>query len=252
MRRLLALSTLLAMLTPFLSPAAEITGTALYRERIAAPPGARFEAALLDVSRADAPAVEIGRVERPNAGNPPYAFAIPYDPAAIDPAARYAVRASLRRPDGALVFTTGRRAPVLTQGAGTTVEIVMVQAAGAPAAAPATDATLIGPRWALTEVAGATAEGTEAHLVFDADGRMAGSGGCNRLGASYVARGDGAFLAGEAFSTMMACPDLAMATERAVFAALSAARGWRIEGDRLTLSGPDGAVLAGFVATPAE
>jgi len=38
-----------------------IEGTATYRERIAMPPGAEFEAVLQDVTRADAPAMEIAR-----------------------------------------------------------------------------------------------------------------------------------------------------------------------------------------------
>jgi putative lipoprotein len=43
---------------------AEVSGTATYRERIALPPDAVFIAVLADVSRADAPAVEIGWMSR--------------------------------------------------------------------------------------------------------------------------------------------------------------------------------------------
>ena len=42
---------------------ASLTGTATYRERIALPPGAVFEATLEDVSRADAPAEVLGRTQ---------------------------------------------------------------------------------------------------------------------------------------------------------------------------------------------
>jgi uncharacterized lipoprotein YbaY len=53
-----------------------ITGTALYRERIALPPGAVFEATLEDISRADAPAEILGRARLEPAGQPPFRFEI--------------------------------------------------------------------------------------------------------------------------------------------------------------------------------
>lgn len=113
---------------PGLTHAQSVTGSATYRERIALPPGMVFEAVLEDVSRADAPAVELGRVTRPDPGNPPYSFEIGYDPDAIDPAHTYAVRARISGPDG-LMFVSDTVTPVLTRGAPGHVEIVMVRAA---------------------------------------------------------------------------------------------------------------------------
>lgn len=113
-----------------------VTGTALYRERIAMPPGVVFEARLEDVSRADAPAEVLGTYRIEDAGNPPYAFTIDYDPARIDDRFTYAVRAELRL-DGQLLFTTDTMVPVLTRGAPSDVEIVMVRvASSAGTAAP--------------------------------------------------------------------------------------------------------------------
>src|ERR1700709_2047290 len=70
-----------------------IEGTATYRERMALPPDAVFEATLEDVSRADAPATILGqaRIEQP--GNPPFHFTIQYDPALVLPTHVYAIRA---------------------------------------------------------------------------------------------------------------------------------------------------------------
>ncbi len=110
---------------PAVGSEAQITGTATYRERIALPPNAVFEAVLQDVSRADAPAVQIGRTTIESPGNPPFEFEIGYDPAAIAPGNTYAVRASVRV-DGALRFTSDTTNPVLTQDAGDHVEIIMV------------------------------------------------------------------------------------------------------------------------------
>ncbi len=136
--------------------------------------------------------------------------------------------------------------------AGPTVEVNMAQTEPSVPQAMLRPGALIGPRWALVEIAGEPAPSdTKAHMLFDG-ARLAGDGGCNRMGAGYVARPDGAFLAGLAMSTMMMCPEPAMRTERAVFAALDAARGWSMAGDRLTLRDADGASLAVFAARPPE
>jgi len=106
--------------------AATVTGTAAYRERIAMLPGAVFEATLLDVSRQDAPAVELGsfRVEDP--GRIPIAFEIRYDPARIDARHRYVVRARIFNGDR-LMFTTDRAYPVLTHGNGHEVDMLLIK-----------------------------------------------------------------------------------------------------------------------------
>jgi len=92
-----------------------ITGTATYRERMALPPAAVFEAVLEDVSRVDARAEVIASTRVPSPGNPPIAFTIAYDQARILPGRRYVVRASMLL-DGKLQFTTDTAAPVITGG----------------------------------------------------------------------------------------------------------------------------------------
>ena len=109
-----------------------VAGTALYRERIALPPGAVFEAVLEDVSLADAPADVISSVRQEDAGNPPYTFELPFDPARIVPSRRYAVRARITQA-GRLVFTSDEVHPVITDGHPTTVQIVMKRVATAAA-----------------------------------------------------------------------------------------------------------------------
>jgi uncharacterized lipoprotein YbaY/heat shock protein HslJ/uncharacterized lipoprotein NlpE involved in copper resistance len=108
--------------------AAVLEGTATYGERMLLPPGATFEAVLEDISRADAPAVELGRVTRTDPGAPPFGFAIDYDAEDIDPRLTYAVRAQVRGPGG-LMFTTDTVAPVLTRDAPDTVELMMIRVA---------------------------------------------------------------------------------------------------------------------------
>lgn len=106
-----------------------LEGTATYRERMLLPPGATFEAVLEDISRADAPAVALGRVTRTDPGAPPFGFAIDYDPDAIDPRLTYAVRAQVHGPDGRLMFTTDTVAPVLTRDAPDSVDLMMIRVA---------------------------------------------------------------------------------------------------------------------------
>jgi len=107
-----------------------VTGTATYRERIALPPNAVFEAALEDVSRADAPSVEIGRARLEKPGQPPFRFSIPYDRASIKADGMYAVRARVLA-DGKLMFTSTQSYPVLSRGSGNTVAITMQRASNA-------------------------------------------------------------------------------------------------------------------------
>lgn len=104
-----------------------VTGTATYRERMALPPDAVFEARLEDVSRADAPAEILGSTRKASPGNPPFDFAIGYDPSRIDPSHQYAVRAQVLL-DGRPLFVTDTRHPVLTAGHPATVDIVMRRA----------------------------------------------------------------------------------------------------------------------------
>ena len=108
----------------------QVQGTATYRERLALPPDAVFEATLEDVSKADAPSVVIGqaRIERP--GNPPIRFNIPYDPARINPSHRYVVRARILV-GGKLFFITDRSYPVLTGGQGNEVALLLRRAGSA-------------------------------------------------------------------------------------------------------------------------
>jgi uncharacterized lipoprotein YbaY/heat shock protein HslJ/uncharacterized lipoprotein NlpE involved in copper resistance len=107
--------------------AGQVKGTATYRERIAVPPDAVFEATLEDVSKADAAAEVIGqaRMERP--GNPPIRFEITYDPARISSSHRYSVRARILV-GGKLFFTTDRSYPVLTEGQGNEVALLLRRA----------------------------------------------------------------------------------------------------------------------------
>ena|GEM_PF-843733 len=108
-----------------------VTGTVSYRQRIALPPTATVEVVLADVSRADAPAVEIGKQVIKPTTQVPIAFSLSYDPAKIDSTHTYAVRASIML-DGKLWFSTTERYAVITQGNPTKVDILVQMVKSTP------------------------------------------------------------------------------------------------------------------------
>ena len=238
--------------------AQSIHGTATYRERIALPPSAAFEATLEDVSRADAPADVLARARLTPAGNPPIRFEIPVDLAQIRPDRRYAVRARIVDGDR-LVFTSDASHLVLTQGYGTTVSIMLRRVAAAPPPGSPAPSTSPQPRssrplektyWKAIELDGkpvpASASTREVHILLGGTGRVGGSDGCNRIIGSYTLSGDGIKF-GALAGTQMACPDTAD-TERGLRRALSGAARWSIAGDRLELFDATGVRLAEFEA----
>ncbi|MCW5623282.1 MAG: META domain-containing protein [Burkholderiales bacterium] len=100
--------------------------------------------------------------------------------------------------------------------------------------------------WRLVELNGTPVkvEGTRApSLMFGNDGRVSGSGGCNRLMGTYTAN-DAKLTFGPLAGTKMACPDLEL--ETSFLKALNATAGWTIEGSRLSLQDGRRKVLARF------
>ena len=104
---------------------AQVTGTLMYRERIALPPGAIAEAWLLNTSLADVPAVAIAYQKIEDPGSPPIPFVLEYDTQQIREGMQYTVRATIKEADR-LLFTSDTHYPVLTRGAGNTAEVMLI------------------------------------------------------------------------------------------------------------------------------
>ena len=144
----MSLSILLLFLAFAASPlgaaqADQVKGTATYLQRMALPPNAVFDAHVEDVSRADGPAETIGSVRIIEPGNPPIAFAIDIDPQRVDERHRYSVRATITA-EKRILFTTDRAYPVLTQGNGRDVELLLRQTGGARPGASGPDFSMLG------------------------------------------------------------------------------------------------------------
>ncbi len=105
--------------------------------------------------------------------------------------------------------------------------------------------TLTGQVWGLTQLNGSpVASGTGISAVFTADGKVAGSSGCNQYSASYTTSGNSITISSPVASTMMACAPAVMDQETAYVKALGNAKTYAVSGNTLTLSGADGSAVA--------
>jgi len=224
---------------------AAIRGAAAYRERIALPPNAVFEATLEDISRADAPAEVIGRARVEPAGQVPIRFEIPYDPSRIKERNSYSVRGRITV-DGKLWFTTDQVYPVLTRGYSDNVELTLRRATA--------NAALAGTYWRIVRLGEASVSPTagrrEPHLLLRAEDerkRFAATVGCNQMAGGYSADGE-AIRFTQAASTLMACPPPLDALERRLLETLDKTRRWRIKADTLEFFDDAGVPVALFEA----
>ncbi|NJL48191.1 MAG: hypothetical protein HC929_12815 [Leptolyngbyaceae cyanobacterium SM2_5_2] len=100
-----------------------VTGTITYLPRIALPANAVVEVSLVDVSRADAPAITLASQSIITGGRQvPIPFELVYNPEQIDPRFTYAVQARISLA-GQLRFINTTRVAVLTQGNPSQVEV---------------------------------------------------------------------------------------------------------------------------------
>ena len=132
---------------PIVAAAGVVTGTVTYRERIALSPQAVVEVKLLDVSRADAPAITIGEQIIENPGQVPIPFEIQYDPEAIDERFTYAIGVRILQGDD-LLFINDTQHSVITRGNPVDVDVVLVKVGpSAPSEKPEVGTTVfeVGP-----------------------------------------------------------------------------------------------------------
>jgi putative lipoprotein len=89
------------------------------------PSGALLTVRLVDISRADAAATILGeQIMQVDGRQPPFGFAIPYDPTGIDERHTYSVQARIEV-DGKLRFISDQFYPVITRGAARQVDLVL-------------------------------------------------------------------------------------------------------------------------------
>jgi putative lipoprotein len=243
---LLVLLLSLLTATTAMAELATIKGTAGYRERMALPEGAVLEVELLDISRADAPAVRLASLRLQPQGQVSIPFTLHHDPALIDERYSYAVSARILH-DGRLLFVSDTIHPVLTRGAGDTVEVGLVRVAAGrpePAAPGLAGPALVGPVWIAEDIdRRGVIDNLQSHVRFWPDGRVEGSGGCNVFSGGYRLDGDQLEIGSDGFevaTTLRACPPAVMDQEARFMDALTRVRAWRVERGLLFLLDADG------------
>ncbi len=218
-----------------------VTGSATYRERMAAPNGSVLEVELSDTSRADAPAISLADwSDSLDDGGVPKKFTLRINDT-LDPRFTYTLRATVTGPDGALLWTTDtvhRISEVAGEVDAGTLVMVKVQ----PAPAPEVPA-LAGTDFKVTAIGGKATVGQRLPtLNFSEDGRAGGFGSCNSYGGSFTQSGN-TLTFGDIISTMMACAEPAIsAQESGLYAALKGTATLTPGADgKLLLTGENGA-----------
>lgn len=116
-------------------------------------------------------------------------------------------------------------------------------AASSPAPAATPDA-LAGSSWRAEDIGGAgVIDFAQTTLVFAADGRAEGSGGCNQYSGPVSVDGD-AIIFGHISSTRKACAPALLDQEQKFFIALAGARSFSMAGSSLVLQDAAGRPVA--------
>jgi putative lipoprotein len=115
-----------------------VTGTVAFDQRVTVPPDATLNVRLVDASNVNQKAQTIASTTVSQLGRPPIAFAIEYEKGKIDSARNYTIEADIRQGTDVL-FLTGGRYLVLTQGKGNHVDLVLIPARAPKEEKPAKD-----------------------------------------------------------------------------------------------------------------
>ena len=220
---------------------AEVTGTAYSRQRFFIPSGGTFEAVLLDVTDEDAPPLVVGRQSFETFERLPVALHIPYRTALVAPDGKYVVRAMVLVNGIAWMASEGTH-PLQREPAYRHVDVPL-QPLPRGAATEQAAVPLAQTYWRLTEIDGMPMPPTpagrpEAHLVVLPDeGRITGTGGCNRFIGPYEMVGSD-LRVGPIDSGLQLCFDSGLA-EGLYLEALRAVEHYRIEGRQLLLTRTD-------------
>jgi heat shock protein HslJ len=172
---------------------------------------------------------------------------------AIGPIAMTMMACDAERSAVERAFTSGLEAAVTYAIAGERLDVadgdghVVLRLRAAPAL------ILGGSLWIATMInngrggIGSLVEGTVVTAEFGVDGRVAGSGGCNRYSGEYTLEGDRLAI-GPLASTRKAClePEGVGEQEVAYLAALARVATWSFREDRLELRSADGALQVEF------
>ncbi len=224
-RELLAFSGVAAVLScvsPAEAAAQTLRGHVSYREKIGLPPHAILEVRLLDVSLADAPARTLAVTRVKTRHRMPIPYRLRFDTAAIHPGRHYALQARITV-NGQLWFITAMLHSIFTGGPDKTDIVVERARSEAPEAAGPTG------KWLAELIHGhGIIDNVQPAIEIAGDGRVTGSGGCNRLSGRAFIEGE-RITFGPMISTKMACPPAVMDQESRFVTALGDVQRFRVD-----------------------
>lgn len=109
-----------AQAAPAVAPGTTINGTVTFHDQIPIAQGAKLDVKLVDIAQPEVPLAEktfeVG-------GEPPFTFALDFDPSKVSATRTYVINALLQ--DGDRRFVPALNSPVLTHGAGTSAQVVL-------------------------------------------------------------------------------------------------------------------------------
>jgi heat shock protein HslJ len=114
-------------------------------------------------------------------------------------------------------------------------------------------ASLVG-EWKLTAYGPASSPqpavpDVEAKMSLDSQGQISGNLGCNQFSGKYEVKGSQIHFGPQA-ATLMACPDPQMAQEQAAFRIMAGSADYKIEGNTLTITKDNEALVFEALNTP--
>ena len=117
-----------------------------------------------------------------------------------------------------------------------------------PTQSPVTQSSIVGV-WDLTSYNNGNGSivrviaGSETTADFQADGKVAGSAGCNQYSAGYTTTASNGLTIGQPITTLMACESNLMQQESQYLSLLQKSTKYTISADQLTLSDTSGTLL---------
>lgn len=192
-----------------------LSGTVMYRERMALPPNAVLTVRLEDVSLADAPAKVVAESWRDVQGAPPYSYSLQIPDA--EPGRRYQLQAEIRAGEQLLFTSSDALSPDKP-------DILVTRVSATADAGPYGN-------WVVQNLNGKALPvmARPPGLTVGQDGRISGSGGCNRLMGHAAIKGETIEFKPFAM-TRMACIGPGMDVENTFVKTLEAVRFWSIDG----------------------
>jgi putative lipoprotein len=233
---------------------ATLTGEVTYRERIALPPGASLRVKLIDLTAPGTPTRVEAQATIADPGRVPLTFTLNFDDRVIRPDHQHALVAEISA--GVQLWFRNAEPYALDPLAPAEPIIIVANFVGrllggpeTPASRPEVAATpsILDITWRAESIGGdLVLRNTNSTLSIAPDMRAGGRGGCNSYFAQAELREEIIRFSAIAATKMACLDDAATAQETAFFAALEAARFWRIEEDRLLLLDANGAELVRF------